>query len=88
MNENSLWRFLQRTSESIKDIIPPYHTVEGPLLEKEPGSDGVGYIWVKGERVEVDLDTFQTLQKGEGLRVSYTRRKKVISIERFPLNHS
>ncbi len=77
-------RFLQRAINSLIDLIPPYRTIEGSLQAKETGPNGARYIIVGDEKVEVDPDTYQTLNEGERLRIRSTRRKRAISIERLP----
>ena len=83
MNGRAFLDFLQRTAVYLIDLIPPYHTIEGPLQGKKADTNGLCYLIVEGEVVEVDASTYETLKEGEAVRIRHTRRKRAISIERL-----
>ena len=68
---------------TLEDAFPPYRKVEGPLENKETGSNGKRYICIGSARVEVDENTFNSLVEGENLRVRYTRGNRAINIDRL-----
>ena len=65
------------------DAVPPYHVFEGALREKLRDSRGRTWIRCGPDLVEVDPFTYDTLEVGERLRLRYTRRKRVVSIDRL-----
>ena len=69
---------------SVKDALPPYHTVEGYLETKATTADGSKhYIWVASTRIEVDPQTFELLIVGENMRVLCTKSNRAINIDRL-----
>ena len=83
MNGKAFLGFLQKTAIYLIDLIPPYHTIEGSLQGKKADTDGLFYLIVEDEVVEVDPSTYETLKEGEAVRIRHTRRKRAISIERL-----
>ncbi len=67
----------------MRDAVPPYNLIDGPLEGKETNSTGKFYILVRSARVEVDRATLDTLTTGESLRVRYTKGKRAINIDRL-----
>ena len=65
------------------DVVPPYHVFEGALREKLRDCRGRTLIRCGPDLVEVDSFTYDTLKVGERLRLRYTRRKRVVSIDRL-----
>jgi hypothetical protein len=72
-----LW-FRQQT-----DLLPPYHAYAGELWGKHI-KDGRFYLELEGNAVEVDSLTYGLLEVGETIRARYTRRLRVINLDRFP----
>ena len=68
---------------ALKDAVPPYFLVDGPLEGKEPDPSGKFYILVQSMRIEVDEATFQILTLGESLQVRYTKGKRAINIDKL-----
>ena len=68
---------------SLTDVVPPYYTCEGKLMDKKVAPDGGNAIRVNGAWLAVDDATCKTLEVGERLRVRYTRRARAISIDRL-----
>ena len=70
-------------TQSLVDVIPPYHIADGLLLNKETNPEGKYIITVSSAKVEVDQNTFDVLVIGENLRVRYTRGNRAINIDRI-----
>ena len=68
---------------ALLDATPPYHMVEGLLVDKEVLADGTYTLLIDTEIVEVDGLTFDTLMAGEALRIRCTRTMKAINIDRL-----
>jgi len=65
------------------EILPPYRMIEGRLTTKDRAPDGMHYILVEEQIVEVDWFTFGKLMPGEAVRIRMTRKNKAISIDRL-----
>ena len=72
----SLWK-------SIKDNLPPYYEVQGPIKSKETSDEGILCILVNALLVEVDAVTFSRLSVGDNVKVRFTRTAKAISIDKL-----
>ena len=69
---------------SVKDVLPPYRTVEGYLETKVRSLEsGKHFIWVASTRIEVDAETFELLIVGENMRVMCTKSYRAINIDRL-----
>ncbi len=69
---------------SVKDVLPPYRTVEGYLETKVRGLESrKHFIWVASTRIEVDAETFELLIVGENMRVMCTKSYRAINIDRL-----
>ena len=76
-------RWFKRWLWLLKDALPPYREVEGPLETKETNLGGNCYVFVSSIWIEVDRSTFETLVVGENLHVRYTRGKRAVNIDRL-----
>ena len=77
------WRWFGSWVWALRDAVPPYHKVDGPLEAKETDPNGGCYICVGSAWVEVDKTTSDTLVVGENLRMRFTRGKRAINIDRI-----
>ncbi len=80
---NRILTGIRARAASLIDAVPPYRRIEGRLTAKEATPDGLYFILVNDEMVEVDWLTFDTLMEGEALRVRSTRAYKAINIDRL-----
>ena len=68
-----------------KDLLPPYNHYEGEVWGKHI-RDGLCYLELDGDAVEVDKLAYSLLEVGEAVKVRYTRRLRAINIDRVPAN--
>ena len=78
-----MWPWFRGWVWALKDAVPPYNLIDGPLEGKETDPTGKFYILVRSARVKVDRATLDTLTIGESLRVRYTKGKRAINIDRL-----
>lgn len=75
-------RILRARFAAAIDALPPYRNVHGLLMAKDVSPDGLYYVTVADQRVEIDWLTYDTLVIGENLRIRATRSYIAINIDR------
>ncbi len=78
-----IFQAIRSRATSVIDAAPPYRRIEGRLTAKEATPDGLYYVLINDDMVEVDWLTFDTLLEGEALRIRATRAYKAINIDRL-----